>query len=86
MFLTVGTAVCNGDSGGGLVFPKSNNKSQWVLQGIVSVSPRRLGTFFCNTKFYTIFTKVGMYVEWIQNVLNKVHPERNYNTNDIIVF
>lgn len=31
-----GTSICNGDSGGGLVF-KVNNK--WILRGIVSISP-----------------------------------------------
>lgn len=31
-----GTSICNGDSGGGLVF-KINNK--WMLRGIVSISP-----------------------------------------------
>ncbi|KAK5649217.1 hypothetical protein RI129_000246 [Pyrocoelia pectoralis] len=64
-----GTGVCNGDSGGGLVFDKYKNKT-WVLEGIVSVSPRRLGTSFCDTNYFTIFTKVGMYVDWIKNVLN----------------
>lgn len=85
--INIGTGVCNGDSGGGLVFPKSANKSEWVLQGIVSVSPRRLGTSFCDPNYYTIFTKVGMYVDWLHNVLNKIHPERNRSniTEDNIV-
>lgn len=52
-----GTGVCNGDSGGGLVFQKPNT-SIWEVQGIVSISPRRLGTAFCDPNYYTIFTKV----------------------------
>ncbi|KAF5289823.1 hypothetical protein FQA39_LY14978 [Lamprigera yunnana] len=69
-----GTGVCNGDSGAGLVFPTTDsNKVRWVLQGIVSISPRRLGTSFCNPKFFTIFTKVGVYLDWIKNIIGEVH-------------
>ncbi|KAK4881293.1 hypothetical protein RN001_004612 [Aquatica leii] len=67
-----GTGVCNGDSGAGLVFPRSSNPTKWVLQGIVSVSPRRLGTSFCNPKYFTIFTKVGMYIDWMKNVIGNI--------------
>ncbi|XP_044736927.1 modular serine protease-like [Chrysoperla carnea] len=77
-----GTGVCNGDSGGGLVFPKSTNDKVWVLQGIVSVSPRKTGTSHCDLNFLTVFTKVGLYVNWLSAVLNTVHPERFKSLND----
>jgi hypothetical protein len=60
-FSMAGTGVCNGDSGGGLIFPQGHGpNSNWLLQGIVSVSPRRRGTAFCDSTYYTVFTKVGM--------------------------
>lgn len=52
-----GTGVCNGDSGGGLVLEQLNS-SIWEVHGVVSVSPRRLGTSMCNPNLYTVFTKV----------------------------
>lgn len=52
-----GTSVCNGDSGGGLVLQKQNT-TIWEVHGIISVSPRRLGSTFCDPNFYTVFTKV----------------------------
>nr|XP_012214846.1 PREDICTED: uncharacterized protein LOC105667577 [Linepithema humile] len=51
-----GTGVCNGDSGGGLVIQRPNS-SVWEVHGVVSVSPRRLGTSMCDPNFYTVFTK-----------------------------
>jgi secreted trypsin-like serine protease len=74
-----GTGVCNGDSGGGLVFPLGTGE-RWCLQGIVSLSPRRLSTSYCDTKKYTIFTKVGIYVKWIGHTLAKVHATHNFTT------
>lgn len=52
-----GTSVCNGDSGGGLVIQRPNS-STWEVHGVVSMSPRRLGTSVCDPSFYTVFTKV----------------------------
>lgn len=67
-----GTSVCNGDSGGGLMFLSRNLKT-WKVQGIVSLSPRRQSTFFCDPFKFTVFTKVGLYVKWIRFVLEGVH-------------
>ncbi|XP_049855169.1 limulus clotting factor C-like [Schistocerca gregaria] len=50
-----GSGVCNGDSGGGLVF--QTDEGAWYLQGVVSISPRRRGTSLCDPHFYTVFTK-----------------------------
>lgn len=60
-----GTGPCNGDSGGGLVF-QIPNSTVWEIHGIVSISPRRLGTAFCDPHFYTIFTKVNI-AQFYQN-------------------
>ena len=53
----LGTGVCNGDSGGGLAF-YDEKSDRWYLQGIVSISPRKKGTFICDSFFYSVFTKV----------------------------
>lgn len=52
-----GTGVCNGDSGAGFLLKKPNSQV-WEIHGIVSLSPRRLGTSFCDPKYYSIYTKV----------------------------
>ncbi|XP_043276632.1 modular serine protease-like [Venturia canescens] len=67
-----GSAVCNGDSGGGLFLRSSNNSSIWEVHGIVSVSPRRLGTSICDPDYYTVFTKVSPYVDWILQILSEL--------------
>lgn len=72
-----GTGVCNGDSGAGLIFPMKRNPDQWCLQGIVSLSPRKISTIYCDPEQYTIFTKVGIYVKWIHNVLIGIHETHN---------
>lgn len=63
---------CNGDSGGGFLFLSRDLKT-WKVQGVVSLSPRRQSTFFCDPFKYTVFTKVGLYVKWIKFVLNSIH-------------
>ncbi|XP_047106657.1 limulus clotting factor C-like [Schistocerca piceifrons] len=65
-----GSGVCNGDSGGGLVF--QTDEGAWYLQGVVSISPRRRGTSLCDPHFYTIFTKVGIHLRWLYNVMNTI--------------
>lgn len=52
-----GTAVCNGDSGGGLVLQRPGERL-WDLHGVVSISLRRLGTNICDPNYFTVFTKV----------------------------
>lgn len=71
-----GTSLCNGDSGGGLIFLSSNDKT-WMVQGVVSLSPRRQSTFYCDPFKYTVFTKVGLYVKWIRFVLESIHGAHN---------
>lgn len=69
----LGTGVCNGDSGGGLLFPMIRDPSRWVIQGLVSISPRKIGTSFCDPAYYTVFTKVGIYLPWINDVLVRIN-------------
>ncbi|GJQ69379.1 hypothetical protein Trydic_g9525 [Trypoxylus dichotomus] len=66
---TNGTSVCRGDSGGGILFRDVNDADRWILQGIVSISPRRKGVDFCDPLHYTIFTKVGLYLDWLKDLI-----------------
>ncbi|GLV36952.1 uncharacterized protein CBL_02213 [Carabus blaptoides fortunei] len=68
-----GTSVCNGDSGGGLVFPKTNsnpNQPIWHIRGVVSISVALQSEFICDTSHYAIFTDVAKYLQWIRNVMS----------------
>lgn len=53
-----GTSVCNGDSGGGMVFPKTTNSGEtiWQLRGLVSVSIALQGQKVCDPSHYVVFT------------------------------
>ncbi|KAJ8711194.1 hypothetical protein PYW07_008436 [Mythimna separata] len=57
-------AACNGDSGGGMVFPKGDS---WYLRGVVSLSVARQGTIGCDPSHYVIFTDVAKFRHWIQD-------------------
>ena len=52
---------CKGDSGGPLVCREGN---AWILRGIVSWGARG-----CNTKYYSVFTRVSSIVKWIDESL-----------------
>lgn len=60
-----GTGVCNGDSGGGLTFSRSNKVS--YLRGIVS-NGQDPG---CDKYAYSIFTDVAQHLPWIKETLLK---------------
>ncbi|XP_050441515.1 uncharacterized protein LOC126846270 [Adelges cooleyi] len=63
-----GTSVCNGDSGGGMVFAKNN---RWFLRGIVSITVAKEGLRVCDTKHYVVFTDVSKYLDFIKkNITN----------------
>lgn len=66
-----GTSACNGDSGSGLAFKQSDGR--FYLQGITSISPREGSTNHCDPNQYTLFTKVGIFVKWIENHLNEIN-------------
>ncbi|XP_055548096.1 serine proteinase stubble-like isoform X2 [Wyeomyia smithii] len=61
-----GTSVCNGDSGGGMVF-KQNNR--WFLRGIVSVSAALQNKVSCDPSHYAVFTDVAKFQEWIRSYM-----------------
>ncbi|XP_056640183.1 serine protease gd-like isoform X1 [Diorhabda sublineata] len=68
-----GTSVCNGDSGGGMVFPKKNFDSAnpiWQLRGMVSISVALQNQFRCDSSHYVVFTDIAKYLDWIRNALS----------------
>ncbi|CAH0758409.1 unnamed protein product [Diatraea saccharalis] len=62
-----GTSVCNGDSGGGMVFRIGD---AWYLRGIVSLSVARQNEYRCDPSHYVVFTDVAKFLPWIrQNIV-----------------
>ncbi|XP_031330602.1 serine protease gd-like [Photinus pyralis] len=61
-----GTGACTGDSGGGFVV-KQNGR--WTLRGIVSSALQDSRTKSCDLNNYMVFSDVGSFNRWIQNVL-----------------
>ncbi|KAJ8963548.1 hypothetical protein NQ314_005553, partial [Rhamnusium bicolor] len=69
-----GTSVCNGDSGGGMVFPKKGTSGQntvWQIRGLVSVAVALQERGICDTSEYIVFTDVAKHIHWIRQVLAK---------------
>ncbi|XP_050502493.1 serine protease gd-like isoform X1 [Diabrotica virgifera virgifera] len=67
-----GTSVCNGDSGGGMVFPRSGsspNNPIWEIRGMVSISVALQNQFRCDSSHYVVFTDIAKYLDWIKNAL-----------------
>lgn len=65
-FVDLGVAVCEGDSGGGLVFPEvRNGKTKYWLRGIVSTGPRK--GISCDSNKYTTFTNILFYKNLLRN-------------------
>lgn len=62
---TNGSSVCHGDSGGGLVFLRPEDK-KYYLRGLVSVGPLKEGS--CDSRQYGAYTKVSDYMEILRNV------------------
>lgn len=64
-----GSAVCKGDSGGGLVFPSHERaEERYYLRGVVSTSPT--SNHACNAFVYTTFTQVSRHQHFIEEYLN----------------
>ncbi|XP_015174533.1 PREDICTED: uncharacterized protein LOC107065395 [Polistes dominula] len=72
---TNGTSVCDGDSGGGLLFQVGN---LWFLRGIVSsgISSTVIGaTETCNSHSYSLYTRISSHFTWIQNIIYKLESD-----------
>lgn len=61
-----GVGLCEGDSGGGFVFPKDPDaiKPIFYLRGIVSTGPNYQGS--CDSNEYTLFTNTAHFTELIR--------------------
>ncbi|CAG7726583.1 unnamed protein product [Allacma fusca] len=79
-----GTAVCNGDSGGGLYFSDTTQSStRFIIQGIISNGDSYKGnkdsgrgSKFCNYNNYAVFTRVINFSEWIHNFMDSILDKR----------
>ncbi|XP_047538522.1 serine protease gd-like isoform X3 [Vanessa atalanta] len=61
-----GTSVCNGDSGGGMVFYMGDS---WYLRGLVSLSVARQNEYRCDPTHFVVFTDLSKFLPWIkQNI------------------
>ncbi|XP_073948008.1 uncharacterized protein isoform X2 [Choristoneura fumiferana] len=64
-----GSSVCNGDSGGGMVFLMRNS---WFLRGLVSLSVARQNEYRCDPTHYVVFTDLAKFLPWIrQNIADE---------------
>lgn len=68
-----GTGVCNGDSGGGMVFPRAGTSgvdTVWELRGLVSVSAVDHNEKVCDPQHYMVFTDVAKHLDWIRRIID----------------
>ncbi|XP_076646900.1 coagulation factor VII [Halictus rubicundus] len=66
---TNGSSVCDGDSGGGLIFKFG---PLWYLKGIVSVSLGTVvvgGSTRCDSSTYSLYTSVSFHMPWIEKYI-----------------
>lgn len=72
-FAGLGVGVCQGDSGGGLVFPEViNSRTRYNLRGIVSTGPNKAGS--CDSDLFTTFTNILYYEKLIQLYETRYRP------------
>ncbi|XP_052739186.1 CLIP domain-containing serine protease B4 isoform X2 [Bicyclus anynana] len=62
-----GTSVCNGDSGGGMVFEMQGS---WYLRGLVSLSVARHNEYRCDPTHYVVFTDLAKFLPWIRGYIS----------------
>lgn len=71
---TTGASVCNGDSGGGFVFPKEfKSGTVYYLRGLVSAGPK--AAFGCDSSQYATFTNIQYYSDLIYEVVTTNAPK-----------
>lgn len=62
----LGTSVCGGDSGGGMVFKQ---RTKYYLRGIVSISVALQNSLKCDAEHYIVFADAAKHTSWIsQNI------------------
>ncbi|XP_046750338.1 uncharacterized protein LOC124413661 [Diprion similis] len=69
-------AVCQGDSGGGLVFEA---EGKWNVMGILSVNlgtDTSNGERTCDGKTYSLYTKVSSHMSWIRHVMYNIEHSK----------
>lgn len=71
----LGVGLCQGDSGGGLVFSKSSSDSKQVyfLRGIVSSGPNKDDS--CDSNEYTLFTNIAHFNDFVKTYDYANRPE-----------
>ncbi|XP_058055953.1 uncharacterized protein LOC131207359 [Anopheles bellator] len=62
-----GNSVCNGDSGGGLVFDEG---SRYYIRGIISISAQRRNLLICDPNQYSVFTDVPKFRDWLRQQIS----------------
>ncbi|XP_066582506.1 modular serine protease-like [Prorops nasuta] len=73
-----GSSVCDGDSGGGLVFKTGG---LWYLRGIVSVGigvTNNGGSRTCDSYSYSLYTRISSHIGWIQDVILKLEAHKAF--------
>lgn len=73
-FLNMSVGVCQGDSGGGLLFPRiEGDKTVFYLRGLVSAGPNQKSS--CDSNTYAFFTNTAHYNELIEHWDLATKPE-----------
>lgn len=79
-FLNANLSVCEGDSGGGLVFPEQErNRTVYYLRGIVSAGPKKENS--CDSNQLTTFTNL-LYYENLVSKYDVLLAHKLENVND----
>lgn len=73
-YLNQNISVCQGDSGGGLVFPKTEDgRKKFYLRGIVSTGVLSMESS-CDSNKYTTFTNIAYFDQMIATYTSQYRP------------